>query len=221
MSKRELGLKINLWIFYLVLTGLMLFLCTGVAMYFTEAGLIAYSTDTTSGTLLVIFTALWMALFVYILISTIVWRRFRELVLAKLTFSTVRDEREQHISGHASRAVFYSTLSILILGLIVSCLSYSYSIKYEMVDSDEEVSTVSTRTSTFRVNSGFTIAKGSMPESANEVEKEEDRPAENRVVEKISGIPATQTVIFLFLILWHVASYHLFTRKVFPLKEVL
>lgn len=142
---------------------------------------------------------LWFALLVYFFMSLAFWGEFREKVLSILTLSKERDERETYISGRAGKATFYSTLSVLILFFFLSGLHVNIyrKPKEEAVDGKRGNITIGYR---------FQFVNSVKTESAETV------PAKAEKIFVMNGIPFTQEALFLFLICYHVASFHIFTR---------
>lgn len=143
----------------------------------------------------------WFILLVYFIMSLVFWSAFREKILTILTFSKERDERESYISGKASKATFYSTLAILILFFFLSGLHLHIykKPKEEAIDGKRGTITI-----------GYSF---SFVNSAKTKDLEVFDQSKNEKILVVDGIPLTQESILLFLILYHVISYHIFTRK--------
>jgi len=126
--------------------------------------------------------------------------RFREIVLSKITRSEERDEREEYISGRASKATFLLSLAIMIVLFFLS------GIQFNMYRSSKEE----------RINGAKgTIGIGYQFEF---VEKKTEMKNEKKgTIINYKGIPFSKEAIILFLMLFHVGGYHFFTRK--RLKE--
>ena len=138
---------------------------------------------------------IWFLLLIYFLLTLFIYVPFRERILTILTFSKERDERESYISGRASKATFYSTLGALILLFFLSGLNINIHKK----------------------------AKDEVPEGKNRgsitiayqfefISTEKKIEQEKGTIIKYSGIPLSQESIILFLIMYHIASYHIFSR---------
>lgn len=143
----------------------------------------------------------WFLLVVYSIVSLVFWSAFREKVLTILTFSKERDERESYISGRASKATFYSTLAILILFFFLSGLHLHIyrKPKEDAIDGKRGTITI-----------GFSF---SFVNSATKKDYEVFDQKKNEKILVLDGIPFTQESILLFLILYHITSYHIFTRR--------
>lgn len=66
---------------------------------------------------------LWFAMLILFLLSIVIVPGIREKTLRRLANLKERDEREQYITGKASRAAYLSTLSVMILFLFFSMFS--------------------------------------------------------------------------------------------------
>lgn len=67
----------------------------------------------------------WFAMLIVFLVILVVVPSIREKTLRRLANLKERDEREQYITGKASRAAYISTLSLMIFFLFMSVLSVS------------------------------------------------------------------------------------------------
>lgn len=148
---------------------------------------------------------IWFVLLVYIIISLIFFGDFREKILTLITFSKERDERESFISGRASKATFFSTLAALILLFFIAGLNVHIYKKPK-----EEA--INGKRGAISIGYKFEFINSAKKDS--EVEKE-DSKIEN--IFTMNGIPFTQESILLFLIMYHIAGYHIFSRR--RLKE--
>ena len=144
----------------------------------------------------------WFVLLIYFILSLVLWGEFREQILTAITFSKERDERESFISGRASKATFYSTLAILILFFFLSGFHIQiYRIPMEEGMFGKKMS----------LSIGYSI--DFVKSDKNKILKF-DESRHEKVLE-MDGIPFTQGSLLLFIMLYHLASYHLFTRKRF------
>lgn len=196
MSKKERLLKINIWI------SKYLLFASPVAIGTVLWSLYVPKIDNQIISILLEICAwhfiAWFVLTVYFIFSLFIWRTFREQILTLLTFSKERDERESFIAGRASKATFYSTLAALVLLFFLSGLTVHIykKPKEEAVD----------------VKRG-TLTIGYKFEFVNSAKDKDDNKGKNEEILKIDGIPFTQESLILFLILYHVASYHIFSRR--------
>ncbi len=200
MSKSEKFLRINMWISKYLLIAIP-FVIAVVVWALSNSnvekevqGIQSVLWEILSWNFLV-----WFVLLVYFIISLVFWEAFREKILATLTRSEERDERESYISGKASKATFYSTLAVLILFFFLSGLHLSIYKKPKEEAIDGKRGTISIGYSFEFVNS----AKKNVDET----------PSKNEKIFSLNGVPFTQESILLFLILFHTTSYHVFTRR--------
>lgn len=205
-NKLEKLLKVNLWISkYLVFSIPFVIWIVTWAINLTSNGEKYVEPKTFLWEILSWNFIVWFFMLVYFIISLVLWGKFRETILTALTFSKERDERESFISGRASKATFYSTLSILILLFFLSGLHLHIYRKPKEEAIDGKRGTITIGYSFNFVNS----AKKDLEVFDN---------SKNEKILVIDGIPVTQETLILFLVLYHIASYHIFTRK--RLEEV-
>lgn len=142
----------------------------------------------------------WFVLLVYFIMSLVFWSTFREKILTVLTLSKERDERESFISGRASKATFYSTLAVLILLFFFSGL-------HVHVYKKPKEAAIDGKRGTITIGYNFSFVN-SDKKSVEVVEQNK-----NEKIIALDGVPFTQESLLLFLILYHIASYHIFTRR--------
>lgn len=200
MSKSEKFLRINMWISKYLLIALPFVIGTVVwAFYVTGGGNELHGSESLLWDIFGWHFIAWFVLLVYFVVSLVFWGTFREKILATLTRSEERDERESYISGRASKATFYSTLAVLILLFFVSGLHIHIYKKPQEEAIDGKRGTISI---------GYKF------EFINSAKKNADEiPNKNENIFTLDGIPFTQESILLFLILFHTTSYHVFTRR--------
>lgn len=146
---------------------------------------------------------IWFILLVYLIFTLFFSVQTREEILAKLTLSQVRDEREFFISGSASRGTFFSTLAALILLLFVSCLNIDI---YR-----SKVPGPNGKKGKITIGYHFALTKEATTVSmGDKVLAEEER---ERTIFKMNGIPFTQESILLFLLIYHIAGYKVFSMR--------
>lgn len=200
-NKLEKLLKLNLWISkYLVFSIPFVVWIISWAINLTADGQKYIEPKTFLWEILSWNFIIWFVLLVYFVMSLVFWGHFRERILTALTFSKERDERESFISGRASKATFYSTLAILILLFFLSGLHLHIYKKPLEEAIDGKRGTITIGYSFHFVNS-----------AKKDLEVFDQKKGEKILV--IDGIPFTQESLLLFLILYHIASYHIFTRK--------
>ena len=147
---------------------------------------------------------IWFVLLVYFIFSLIFFGEFREKILTLITFSKERDERESFISGRASKATFFSTLAILIFLFFIAGLNVHI---YKKPKEEANHGMIA-----IEYKFGFI---NSVKKDSN-IGKDKDN-SKNENIFTMNGIPFTQESIFLFLIIYHIAGYHIFSRR--RLKE--
>ena len=196
-NNSEKLLKINMWISKYLLVAMPFIIATVIWAYSTPndgLDLHGFLWEILSWNFIA-----WFVLLVYFIMSLVFWGTFREEILTILTLSKERDERESFISGKASKATFYSTLSVLILLFFLSGLHIHVNKKpkEEVVDGKHGTITIAYK---FKfINSAISNVQLDEGHKGN--------------VLALDGIPFTQESLLLFLILYHITSYHLFTRR--------
>ncbi len=145
---------------------------------------------------------IWFVLLIYFIVSLVFWGQFREKILTTATFSKERDERESFISGRASKATFYSTLAILIFFFFLS----GFHIQLYRLPKEEGIFG---KKMSLSIGYSIDFLKTDKPKLINFDE------ANSEKVFVMEGVPFTQGSLLLFIMLYHLTSYHLFTRKRF------
>lgn len=199
-SKSEKFLRVNMWISKYLLISFPFIVGTFIWAYSVPGG--GNELHGLKSVLWEIFSwnfMVWFVLLVYFIMSLVFWQTFREKILTVLTLSKERDERESFISGRASKATFYSTLAVLILLFFLSGLHVHIykKPKEEVIDGKHG-----------------TISIGYKFEFVNSAKQKTDGDEGNKGnILALDGIPFTQESLLLFLILYHITSYHIFTRR--------
>ncbi len=139
---------------------------------------------------------LWFALLIYFLFALVFSRRFRELLLKRLACVRERDEREEQITGWASKAAFLSTLALLILLLFASVID----IRVTRLPAGQEIDG---KSRTLSIGLGFQALDLSGREVAGE----------DGTIFSIHDLPLSKEGIVLAIILWQLGSYHYFARR--------
>ncbi len=205
-NKLEKLLKVNLWISKYLLFSIPFIIWIVIwALNLTRNGEKYLEPKTFLWEILSWNFIVWFLMLVYIIISLVFWGKYRETILTALTFSKERDERESFISGRASKATFYSTLSILILFFFLSGLHLHIYRK-------PKVEGVNAKRGTITIGYSFSFVNSAKKDF------EVFDNSKNEKILVIDGVPLTQESLILFLIIYHIASYHIFTRK--RLEEV-
>jgi len=140
---------------------------------------------------------LWFAMVMYILFVLLVSPKFRTAFLAKLGRIKERDEREEYITGKAAVKTFYSTLAVLLVLLFFSVVTVT-------------VTKVSPERAIHGRQHSLTIGMSfSLYDSARE------NTADNGVATIVtSRLPLSREMVIVMLLLWHLGSFYISSRKV-------
>ena len=141
---------------------------------------------------------IWFVSLLYFLSLLILSTVFREYILAKITRSEERDERETYISGRASKATFLLTLAIMIIFFFLSGVQ----LRLHNPSAEQRLA-----------GAKGTISIGYKLELVDETAKEQT-PQEGTLIH-FKGIPLSKEAIIIILLLVHVGGYHFFARKRF------
>jgi len=203
-NKLEKLLKVNLWISkYLLFSLPFVVWVVAWAITLTNNGQKYIEPKTFLWEILSWHFIAWFVLLVYSILSLVFWSPFRERILTLLTFSKVRDERETYISGQASKATFYSTLAILILFFFLSGLQL-------LIYKKPKEEAIDGKRGTLTIGYSFNFVNS---DAKKDIEVFDNSKNEKILV--IDGIPFTQETLLLFLMIYHISSYHIFSRKRF------
>ena len=144
---------------------------------------------------------IWFVLVIYFLLTLLVSTEFREIVMSKITRSEEKDERDTYISGRASKATFFLTLTVMIVLLFVTGIQFNMynPSKEERLDGKKGTITIGYRLKFF---------EGDKSQKVTEVDKK-------GTLIDLKGIPLSKEALILIMILFHVGGYHIFTRKRF------
>lgn len=145
---------------------------------------------------------LWFAVLILFLILLVALPEARERTLKRLANLKERDEREQFITGKASRAAYISTLSLMILWLFLSIFSLNI---YRVPENEA----VNEKTGTVAIGLGFSLLDKPHVETNSE----------NEVIFESKDIPLSKTAIILILVIWQLAVFN-FTARKENLKEL-
>jgi hypothetical protein len=141
----------------------------------------------------------WTALSIYLSIRLMVSEPFRDQVISRITFIRERDEREEIMTGKATRTVFMTSLSILIFLFCLSCFQVSiYRVPPEMA--------IDGKTGFISLGLGFNLLEQSRPGIPED-------PVEKEDIFTYSGLPLSSTTLILILILWQIISYNYSMRR--------
>lgn len=139
---------------------------------------------------------LWFAVLILFLILLVVWPEAREKTLKRLANLKERDEREQFITGKASRAAYISTLSLLIFFLFFSIFSLNI---YRLPESEA----INGKTGTVSIGLQFNLLD----------EPQVETNSEGKILFESKDIPLSKTAIVLILIMWQMAVFKLVARR--------
>jgi MFS family permease len=138
----------------------------------------------------------WFAVLILFLFLLVVLPEAREKTLKRLANVKERDEREQFITGKASRAAYISTLSLMILLLFFSIFSLN-------IYRAPEKEAINGKTGTVAIGLGFSLIDKPRIETNSE----------NKVIFESKDIPLSKTAILLALIIWQLASFNFTARR--------
>lgn len=140
---------------------------------------------------------LWFAVLVLFLILLIALPEAREITLKRLANLKERDEREQYITGKASRTAYISTLSVLVFFLFFSIFSLNI---YRLPESEA----INGKAGTVAIGLQFNLLDKPHVET---------NQATGQVIFESKEIPLSKTGILLVLILWQLAAFNFTARR--------
>lgn len=143
---------------------------------------------------------LWFAMVMYILFVLLVSPAFRTAFLSKLGRIKERDEREEHITGKAAVKTFYSTLAVLLVFLFFSIVTIT-------------VTKVSPERAFNGKQHNLTIG---MSFSFYETDRETTADTGVTIIAS-SRLPLSKEMVIVMLLLWHLGSFYISSRKVMNL----
>ena len=121
----------------------------------------------------------------------------REKTLKRLANLKERDEREQYITGKASRTAYISTLSLLVFFLFFSIFSLNI---HRLPESEA----INGKTGTVAIGLQFNLL---------DEPRVETNQATGQVLFESKDIPLSKTAILLILILWQLAAFNITARR--------
>jgi hypothetical protein len=147
---------------------------------------------------------LWFTSLIIFLILLVVHPETREKTLKRLANLKERDEREQYITGRASRSAYVATLSLLILLLFLSI----FSLNIHRVPENEAING---KRGTVTIGLNFSLM------DRERIENDSSRV----VLFESRDIPLSKTAIILILIIWQLGVFGYAARKenLITLKE--
>lgn len=139
---------------------------------------------------------LWFVILFLYLVSLIIAPTIREKTLKRLANLKERDEREEYITGKASRSAYISTLSIMIFFLFLSMFNLSiYKVpKDKSIDGHRYTLNMGFHYAVFNKVDNNTISEGTA------------------VLDSKNIFPSTSTVI-LILLAWQLLAFNINARK--------
>lgn len=140
---------------------------------------------------------LWFVVLIVFLISMITIREVQERTLKRLANLKERDEREQFITGKASRAAYLATLSLLVCLLFFSI----FTLNIQRVPESEAVNG---KRGTVSIGLQFKLLDKPQIETNG---------ATGLTSFESKGIPLSKTAILLILILWQLAAFNYTARR--------
>lgn len=139
---------------------------------------------------------LWFAVLIFFFCSLVLVPSVREQTLKSIANIKDRDEREDYITGRASKFSFISSLSVLILLLFLSI----FNLQIRNLPPEQAING---HTKSLSIGLNFKI----FDEAKKEVVGEDGALFETK------DIPFSKTGIILFIILWQLISFHLRARR--------
>jgi hypothetical protein len=190
--------KINSIVLKIYLFGLPVIIIMGMLLYpYNNFQLADYAPVLNS--IIGVTAMVWLALSIYLSIQLITSETLREKLLLKLTFIKERDEREERLTGKATRSTFLATIAVLITLFFFSCLQFSV----YRVDPQYAVGG----------KTGFvTVGFGLYLSNEAECNKNTGIPIKKNIF-SYKGLPVSSTVIIFFLVLWHIVYYNLSMKR--------
>ncbi|MBK9040933.1 MAG: hypothetical protein IPL83_17565 [Bdellovibrionales bacterium] len=140
---------------------------------------------------------LWFAVLILFLVLLVALPEAREKTLKRLANLKERDEREQYITGKASRTAYISTLSLLVFLLFFSIFSLN-------IHRATENEAINGKTGTVSIGIQFNLL---------DKPRVETNQATGQVLFESKDIALSKTAILLILILWQLAAFNITARR--------
>lgn len=138
---------------------------------------------------------IWFSVLIIFLAMLVVIPSVRENTLRRLANLKERDEREEYITGRASRAAYISTLSLIIFFLFFSLCSISvYRVPKDTMHKENI---------TVNIHMGFSLWEGSKPENN----------PEGKVLFASKDIMPSSSTILIILLAWQFLIFNYTARK--------
>ncbi len=146
---------------------------------------------------------IWFAILIFYLVTMVTFPEVREKTLRRLANMSERDEREQFITGQASRSAYLATLSLLIFMLFFSI----FTLNLKKVPADQAID-----------GKEHTISIGL---HLNLLDKNpaKSETTTGEVLFESMDLPLSKTALLLILILWQLAAFNISARKEQGLSE--
>ncbi len=139
---------------------------------------------------------LWFSVLILFLVLLVAFPVAREKTLKRLANLNERDEREQYITGKASRAAYISTLSLLILLLFLSIFSLN-------IHRVPESEAINGKRGTVAIGLQFNLVD----------KKHVETNSTGEVLFESKDIPLSKSAILLVLIIWQLGVFNFTARK--------
>lgn len=140
---------------------------------------------------------LWFTVLILFLVLLVALPEARERTLKRLANLKERDEREQYITGKASRTAYISTLSLLVFLLFFSIFSLNI---HRLPESEA----INGKTGTVAIGLQFNLLDKPHVET---------NQATGQILFESKDIPLSKTAILLILILWQLAAFNITARR--------
>lgn len=137
----------------------------------------------------------WVAVLLYFLFLLLISSKAREATLVKVARIKERDEREELIVGRASKSAFLATFALLIALFLLSGLEIDVSKLPEerRVDGKEHSISLGLR---------YSLTPSVVENNKSSMS-----------IINYRGVPLSGSAIILFVLCWHIFSYHFFARR--------
>ena len=139
---------------------------------------------------------LWFVALIVFLVVMVAVPSVREKTLVRLANLKERDEREEFITGKASRTAYVSSLSVLIFLLFFSIFSVNISHR------PEAERAIDGKTKTLAIGLGFSL-----------LDKPRTEVSQDKVIFESQDIPLSKTGIILIVLLWQLAAFSIAARR--------
>jgi hypothetical protein len=139
---------------------------------------------------------LWFAVLILFLVMLVIVPTTRESTLTRLANIKERDEREEYITGRASRVAYISTLSVMLLFLFISIFTINI---YRAPESE------AVNGKRGNVSIGLSLNLLDEPKVESNTSGE--------VIFESNDIPLSKSAIILILIAWQLLAFNISARR--------